>query len=180
MTERNSSLVQPFHISTHILTKRMTLFGSETDSLKAFQLTSSRRGWHGLNTMVDTVTKISTHILTKRMTELDEGYDTIVTFQLTSSRRGWPGRWRFPFPFYHISTHILTKRMTVGRGIFKYCNCNFNSHPHEEDDNSNMCVLTKYNISTHILTKRMTLQLAILFQLFLFQLTSSRRGWQQF
>ena len=33
---------------------------------------------------------------------------------------------------------------------------NFNSHPHEEDDESNVGDTITFNISTHILTKRMT------------------------
>ena len=37
-----------------------------------------------------------------------------------------------------------------------FFSANFNSHPHEEDDNMFSQFLINYNISTHILTKRMT------------------------
>ena len=55
-----------------------------------------------------------------------------------------------------ISTHILTKRMT--RTL----------HGNQQ----------RIVISTHILTKRMTTRLFSVMTLNLFQLTSSRRGWQ--
>ena len=76
----------------------------------------------------------------------------------------------------------------------------FNSHPHEEDDRKDFKnraiidisthILTKRmtgihhgivlcdDISTHILTKRMTRKLSCAECCYLFQLTSSRRGWQ--
>ena len=77
---------------------------------------------------------ISTHILTKRMTASCQSFGGMESFQLTSSRRGWRRvDWR---PVDHI---------------------NFNSHPHEEDDNVLLAILLSPNlISTHILTKRMT------------------------
>ena len=99
-------------------------------------------------------------------------------FQLTSSRRGWRLRRRYRITGWY-----------------------FNSHPHEEDDNFNNLLRSGIDISTHILTKRMTEDLErdgavddisthiltkrmtricpvfILWQIF--QLTSSRRGWQK-
>ena len=54
----------------------------------------------------------------------------------------------------------------------------FNSHPHEEDDARLIDGLITSCISTHILTKRMTNTQYIYSSFPIFQLTSSRRGWQ--
>ena len=122
-------------ISTHILTKRMTVTVRTTAQHSLFQLTSSRRGW---------------------LTETEPLEDGEV-FQLTSSRRGWlififHKCIMFYFnshpheeddsrltvsnavPGLSISTHILTKRMTQ---TYKQ-------------------KINQAYISTHILTKRMT------------------------
>ena len=79
------------NISTHILTKRMTFWGTH-DICR----------YH-----------ISTHILTKRMTDLYDHLHHLLEFQLTSSRRGWPKQILLDGSAELISTHILTKRMTV-------------------------------------------------------------------
>ena len=55
-----------------------------------------------------------------------------------------------------ISTHILTKRMTYSPPVPMITSLYFNSHPHEEDDNSLISFGIVSDISTHILTKRMT------------------------
>ncbi len=124
-----------FKISTHILTKRMTI----------------------IHSFAAPAIYISTHILTKRMTTNPTITFKAGTFQLTSSRRGWPNAYKrgsscgryfnshpheeddlrsqgFLSEAYIISTHILTKRMTeqMLNGLFYL------------------------DISTHILTKRMT------------------------
>ena len=97
-----------------------------------------------------------------------------------------------------ISTHILTKRMTSWLLPSHPNIVYFNSHPHEEDDQYTDKSVPRNHISTHILTKRMTayrtdregrksISTHILTKrmtesdngftlLFLFQLTSSRRG----
>ena len=75
-----------------------------------------------------------------------------------------------------ISTHILTKRMTIGRELQRMHLMNFNSHPHEEDDNMVCKSIEDRDISTHILTKRMTVPFLIFVRYIIFQLTSSRRG----
>ena len=151
--------------------------GKKEICLGIFQLTSSRRGWrkcrwgcYGLeyfnshpheeddsnsrswnslyiisthiltkrmtcsSLFVFFVPYISTHILTKRMTSSKLALSSLRIFQLTSSRRGWLQNWNM----------ILVS-------------FNFNSHPHEEDDEP---------LTTPP------------FELASFQLTSSRRGWQ--
>ena len=55
-----------------------------------------------------------------------------------------------------ISTHILTKRMTNMVVEILIQQPYFNSHPHEEDDESTAPAGLTEEISTHILTKRMT------------------------
>ncbi len=120
-------------ISTHILTKRMTIISLLCIFYCWFQLTSSRRGWRYIYSYVLWVFNfnshpheeddappppakasiiISTHILTKRMTFLHRDGVLIILFQLTSSRRGW------------LQANFL----------FSHLHNNFNSHPHEEDD----------------------------------------------
>ena len=143
-------------ISTHILTKRMTVQPKKEKRKESFQLTSSRRGWHLMRQPKSWVitfqltssrrgwhiahlrylfgVTISTHILTKRMTE--EGLDVIVE--------------------EYISTHILTKRMTTtieegkkGRKISTHILTKRMTWPRRKME-------VHWGISTHILTKRMT------------------------
>ena len=106
-------------ISTHILTKRMTMNDCGSCEKETFQLTSSRRGWlivlfnyfqlfyfnshpHEEDDHISFVAfpnlYISTHILTKRMTILLIFIIRGLVFQLTSSRRGW----RLPDPLHRV------------------------------------------------------------------------------
>ena len=143
-------------ISTHILTKRMTEAGTDHQMWRAFQLTSSRRGWPFLSAYTGTAlwyfnshpheeddTKqcrwiiritISTHILTKRMTR--------IALWSRSIKK--------------ISTHILTKRMT-NRTIWKITLGTFQLTSSRRGWPLNNIETAKRDI---------------------FQLTSSRRGWR--
>ena len=142
-------------ISTHILTKRMTLMLFTSFVLILFQLTSSRRGWRGGSGSKKPSSHISTHILTKRMTRTRMEMCERAIFQLTSSRRGWQIAIYNYVICSSISTHILTKRMTeldeeeTKKETFQLTSSrrgwqstnwfvantkHFNSHPHEEDD----------------------------------------------
>ena len=167
------------HISTHILTKRMTV-DYYTDLYRlGFQLTSSRRGWQHL-TRKNSIWRI---------------------FQLTSSRRGWPFAVIIVLViiiYFNSHPHEEDDYLTTGLSVS--VKLYFNSHPHEEDDRGywrssdfrsiSTHILTKRmtaetetyneqnNISTHILTKRMTANSEDIASLKTFQLTSSRRGWQ--
>ena len=99
-------------ISTHILTKRMTIWLQlHRYTFPIFQLTSSRRGWHR-----GTASHFRTSHFNSHPHEEDDEYAEQVTaehkvFQLTSSRRGWRSQ-------ETAYAHLLY----------------FNSHPHEEDD----------------------------------------------
>ena len=99
-------------------------------------------------------------------------------FQLTSSRRGWQSQ-QFSFK-RQLTFQLTSSRRGWQQTIWSMdMREDFNSHPHEEDD-----VYNQYHvpyttcISTHILTKRMTYAVGITEVDSIFQLTSSRRGWQ--
>ena len=147
-------MVALFKISTHILTKRMTIFFFAFSLLLTFQLTSSRRGWqhHLLPQTVNTYFNSHPHEEDDEKCFIMLSYFSL--FQLTSSRRGWHDRTNKSLFYQH-----------------------FNSHPHEEDDKKLMVQCYTKNISTHILTKRMTKFCAFSISDDIFQLTSSRRGW---
>ena len=146
-------------ISTHILTKRMTIiqdFPAPSGNISTHILT--KRMTFSTLSLCNICSNISTHILTKRMTQQNNNVDVEKVFQLTSSRRGWLIRWTEKC---HLSY--------------------FNSHPHEEDDCMVLSAcLIQISISTHILTKRMTRNNITNTFNELFQLTSSRRGWLTF
>ena len=121
-----------------------------------FQLTSSRRGWLNQTAALLCYFYFNSHPHEEDDDATTKAKLTDTVFQLTSSRRGWHTLLNGSSFANGISTHILTKRMTV---LFPYWVC---------------C----HNISTHILTKRMTPSVPILIAQTIFQLTSSRRGWQ--
>ena len=166
------------HISTHILTKRMTRQWRKQPTLPVyfnshpheeddyfificpappflFQLTSSRRGWLWCVEITLGCRHFNSH-----PHEEDDYTQALAELEKL------------------ISTHILTKRMTLRtlmlpilRVYFNshpheeddglcfplgLLNWYFNSHPHEEDDLRNDGTANRSDISTHILTKRMT------------------------
>ncbi len=155
MTCQNGYFIIPGVISTHILTKRMTF-----PPRLSYQLDNHFNSHpHEEDDFAEAGKRyrylISTHILTKRMTK----------FFIKEGRGNG------------ISTHILTKRMTkesvnnIANVIFQLTSSRrgwltfiylflrllyFNSHPHEEDDFYFVHTFFNINISTHILTKRMT------------------------
>ena len=145
------------HISTHILTKRMTEWICYCWRNRTFQLTSSRRGWRTSKRNSFSGRRISTHILTKRMTAsiLYGCISTYISTHILTKRM--TARYKILPEDTYISTHILTKRMTK----------------------SELEHILRLIISTHILTKRMTIYEgnSWAYQI-LFQLTSSRRGWR--
>ena len=145
-------------ISTHSLTKRLTLF-------------------------ISYIHHCSRYFNSQPHEEADDNLITLITagftFQLTASRRGWRYYSGTVIHADGISTHSLTKRLTVlsMENVF-YCN-HFNSQPHEEADVNvklkmqdmllfqltasrrgwlevMMIGMMVRNISTHSLTKRLT------------------------
>ena len=144
------------YISTHILTKRMTVNLQKTTATMLFQLTSSRRGWPLRTGKYRLCSSISTHILTKRMTDslrlLNCHADisthiltkrmtasciipvnTSSSFQLTSSRRGWLSSTNGVHSKGYFNSHPHEEDDYDRRKICRNSG-HFNSHPHEEDD----------------------------------------------
>ena len=155
MTVSFSSFSSFSSISTHILTRRMTMVVARlTSSLLHFN--SHPHKEDDFRYLIASENEnISTHILTRRMTSM--------LFALGT--------------FTYISTHILTRRMTSIRAFamqaavfqltssqggwrevipVKYSRSYFNSHPHKEDD-----AISGSNT----------------FAWLTFQLTSSQGGW---
>ena len=145
-------------ISTHILTKRMTTLESSRDPAEPFQLTSSRRGWPCLPSLR------SLYLLHFNSHPHEEDDFAACphslmcwVFQLTSSRRGWPVLAFEIYWQFHFNSHPHEEDDRFVNHRLSTC-CNFNSHPHEEDDNKTSLEVEEW----------------------LFQLTSSRRGWRKY
>ena len=101
---------------------------------------------------------ISTHSLTKRLTSKEH------------RKSRWSG----------ISTHSLTKRLTKSANGYIAGPEYFNSQPHEEADRGRSRWRVGISISTHSLTKRLTNPEQVGSASTAFQLTASRRGWQEY
>ena len=114
------------------------------------------------------------------MTTSTEEWLVFITFQLTSSRRGWQSVYFQLDLCFYISTHILTKRMTLYLAPFIFLADNFNSHPHEEDDNSScVCIYRLSYFNSHPHEEDDVAMVCVCIRYIVFQLTSSRRGWQR-
>ena len=165
MTKIASVMQSENYISTHILTRRMTLFNQMYAYADAFQLTSSWGGWrqtvwqHLKETLFQLTSSRggwrTSHILTRRMTAQRTPCIASLAFQLTSSRGGW----RYMY-FRHRQRPY------------------FNSHPHEEDDLLYDNVFMIFWIF-QLTSSRGGWRIAVLSitSVFVFQLTSSRGGW---
>ena len=143
-------------ISTHILTKRMTIiqdFPAPSGNISTHILT--KRMTFSTLSLCNICSNISTHILTKRMTNPLILLITPLIFQLTSSRRGWLIRWTEKCHLSYFNSHPHEEDDEIRAWAYSQIDY-FNSHPHEEDDH--FCYRTDgiCDISTHILTKRMT------------------------
>ena len=168
-------------ISTHSLTKRLTISPDRNLLIQIkFQLTASRRGWLGTGRRHDCTSGISTHSLTKRLTLRNATAESIRC----------------------ISTHSLTKRLTRCRPGTVGEDRHFNSQPHEEADSINVRRIEPiwyFNSQPHeeadLNWKAITVSIMYfnsqpheeadatytgdMKNVFLFQLTASRRGWQR-
>ena len=154
-TKRNDTIC--YNISTHSLTKRLTISPIFGFAFKVFQLTASRRGWLLTRLSFLQGHRISTHSLTKRLTNLEEKY----------------------FQGGIISTHSLTKRLTGWTippiGSITY----FNSQPHEEADLLSGKIIRIYKIFQLTASRRGWHRFQNIPGITaVFQLTASRRGWQ--
>ena len=142
--------------STHILTRRMTIWSSSSDISRIFQLTSSQGGWPWM--------------LQLMMCQK--------TFQLTSSQGGWlcVSFTAIHDCFFNSHPH---KEDDQKKMQFKNGSWLFNSHPHKEDDPVGSMRYPLILFSTHILTRRMTVVVLDVGCRWTFQLTSSQGGWHQ-
>ena len=142
------------HISTHSLTKRLTVIWIRNYSMIPHFNSQPHEEADNLIHSGCWQSIISTHSLTKRLTVIHGMPMTIPEFQLTASRRGW----LLLFCFILLVNH-------------------FNSQPHEEADQLGQYPSASLIISTHSLTKRLTRLSFAVFMFTSFQLTASRRGW---
>ena len=131
---RISVLPDWMHLSTHILTRRMTIWLSFICRIRIFQLTSSQGEWLYLPWL-------AFPFFIFQLTSSQGGWlvaynmDRIrSSFQLTSSQGGWLYSLYFFITSINLSTHILTRRMTRYRLRLVPLFFSFNSHPHKEDD----------------------------------------------
>ena len=121
-------------ISTHSLTKRLTMYSAKRVSpITAFQLTASRRGWR-----VKKITKLST-----------------ILFQLTASRRGWLWLLSIASGCCHFNSQPH-EEADYNVNYLCHNRKHFNSQPHEEADDNVVIRAPDSYISTHSLTKRLT------------------------
>ena len=180
LTRQIISVQDQQHISTHSLTKRLTGGWAVKARFTEISTHSLTKRLTKISCIPGTRVYISTHSLTKRLTGVPSPSVTMSIFQLTASRRGWRRfrliifSWLIHFnsqPHEEadclfilwlmvtgISTHSLTKWLTTGVFYMENSAGYFNSQPHEEAD------------SLHCSQKRMHR---------IFQLTASRRGWQE-
>ncbi len=165
------------YISTHSLTRRLTLSGL---TQQAFS-------------------EISTHSLTRRLTILlPSSWVSIVVFQLTASQGGWPGNgvtattviyfnsqphkeadgnYVKKYDLSGISTHSLTRRLTSFNCHIFYLllfQLTASQGGWQQDLDRKSYLL---QISTHSLTRRLTLWIMPFLSRTLFQLTASQGGW---
>ena len=102
------------HISTHILTRRMTVCLNHRQKRRNFNSHPHKEDDRTSQKSNALSTVISTHILTRRMTAQKQAVRAVI----------------------FISTHILTRRMTSYSSNLDCPGANFNSHPHKEDDSN--------------------------------------------
>ena len=142
-------------ISTHSLTRRLTLRKSKKRSVKSFQLTASQGGWPSYS-----CSKIFLQV-----------------FQLTASQGGWRVHEVRKTDCRSISTHSLTRRLTScpeDNGLSK----NISTHSLTRRLTDTAVFDNLYPIiSTHSLTRRLTIREKSRKSLLEFQLTASQGGW---
>ena len=143
------------NISTHSLTRRLTIKTTKTIILVIFQLTASQGGWLQLTYYWPPINLISTHSLTRRLT-VYRGSLGIYPNNFNSQPHKEADRTP-DFSQYSekISTHSLTRRLTI--------------QPVNH--------LFSAEISTHSLTRRLTSASTNKLSALTFQLTASQGGW---
>ena len=190
-----------YPISTHSLTKRLTLSGQGSGSRKmhfnsqpheeADEVRSFSSGWGShFNSQPHEEAdrhwrkpdRQSDYFNSQPHEEADlvkaQALDYLFKFQLTASRRGWLLK---TCSIFDLKLFQLTASRRGWRADWYLQSIyrNFNSQPHEEADTINNLGITDGTIiSTHSLTKRLTTSCTgKVTGRSAFQLTASRRGW---
>ena len=167
-----------------------------------FQLTASRRGWRLFSTCISGKLYFNSQPHEEADWKKGGTWFTEINFNSQPHEEAdWEPSWMYCGML--ISTHSLTKRLTGTVHDIWIRQIYFNSQPHEEADlfdktgKGILIVISTHSltkrltmqdfkvnilgsISTHSLTKRLTPHLNRLERVQRFQLTASRRGWQQF
>ena len=178
MTSSKNSHWTETPISTHILTKRMTVGLNPSAFFALFQLTSSRRGWPP--TAKDWIRYILFQLTSSR-----RGWPYVQVarmspslFQLTSSRRGWQAVLSRLLSSYHFNSHPH-KEDDLKELEKDNASIHFNSHPHKEDDGrSDRSTTHAGNFNSHPHKEDDESFFGISKSPTKFQLTSSQGGWQ--
>ena len=112
------------------------------------------------------------------MTSMEDAMWTTFTFQLTSSRGGWHFRWYYASWTGNFNSHPHEE--DDSEAIEEYREqIHFNSHPHEEDDEVKpSIILQQLHFNSHPHEEDDISRLVKQLCQGIFQLTSSRGGWQ--
>ena len=110
--DQKGKIYERLYISTHSLTRRLTVFNALTNNGEVISTHSLTRRLTKLGIEVKAKIIISTHSLTRRLT----------TLPITAA------------DCLHISTHSLTRRLTGLPSNTSQMTIHFNSQPHKEAD----------------------------------------------
>ena len=143
-------------ISTHSLTRRLTEENQRILCERVFQLTASQGGWPASIKVIAVGAIISTHSLTRRLTIRYTIVNRCVLISTHSLTRRLTGNSSYILSANYISTHSLTRRLTTSDTILDIVKSDFNSQPHKEADEYETEIQMDIFISTHSLTRRLT------------------------
>ena len=166
-------------ISTHSLTRRLTEENQRILCERVFQLTASQGGWPASIKVIAVGAIISTHSLTRRLTIRYTIVNRCVLISTHSLTRRLTGNSSYILSANYISTHSLTRRLTTSDTILDIVKSDFNSQPHKEADEYETEIQMDIFISTHSLTRRLTEENQRILCERVFQLTASQGGWPQ-
>ena len=121
-------------ISTHSLTRRLTEENQRILCERVFQLTASQGGWPASIKVIAVGAIISTHSLTRRLTIRYTIVNRCVLISTHSLTRRLTGNSSYILSANYISTHSLTRRLTTSDTILDIVKSDFNSQPHKEAD----------------------------------------------
>ena len=121
-------------ISTHSLTRRLTIFNIISWFIIRISTHSLTRRLTGLPELVRQIGYISTHSLTRRLTITSESQLQRIYISTHSLTRRLTYLPVLCWVWFFISTHSLTRRLTAYRHFIRISANYFNSQPHKEAD----------------------------------------------